>query len=342
MILTPASATFGVATLGNLYTPMSEEDGRALLDVLWEGGIRSFDTAPHYGLGLAEQRLGNYLADVGSDGVRVTTKVGRLLRPNPDYAGELDDANSFAVPARQRRVWDPSEAGIRGSLTESLERLRLDRVAALYLHDPDEYPDEAAAVDSALDALEGLRRDGLVDEIGVGSKSTATLEAAAADPRTSEVMIAGRFTLVDSDALQRCLPLCQQRGVHAVPAAIYGSGLLARPEPRGRYDYAVAPPAIVERARRIAAVCRDHGTDLPTAALHYVARHPSVTHVVFGARTAEQARGNLERIAAPPPAALWEELAASGLAPDPAGQTPPVEQAEESQAGESQAEKGVR
>lgn len=318
MILTPATATFGVATVGNLYTALSDAQARALLDTAWEGGIRSFDTAPHYGLGLAERRLGDFLADVGTDGVRVTTKVGRLLRPNPEYAGELDDANFFAVPASERRVWDPSEAGIRASVTESLERLRLDRFAALYLHDPDEYPDEAGSTDSALAALDGLRRDGLVDEIGVGSKSTATLEAAAADPRTSEVMIAGRFTLVDSSALHRCLPLCRERGVRAVPAAVYGSGLLARPEPQGRYDYAVAPPAIVERARRIAAVCRDHGTELPTAALHYVARHPSVTHVVFGARNPEQVRGNLERIASPPPEALWEELAASGLTPDPA------------------------
>lgn len=322
MILTPATATFGVATLGNLFTHMADADARAILDTVWAGGIRSFDTAPHYGLGLAELRLGDFLADMGSSEVRVTTKVGRLLRPNPDFEGELDAAHSFAVPAQLRRVWDPSDEGIRASFTDSLERLRLDRVAALYLHDPDEHPDEGASTDSALEALAGLRRDGLVDEVGVGSKSTTTLQAAAADPRTTEVMVANRFTLVDPSALRRCLPLCRTHGVHAVPAAIYGSGLLARPEPQGHYDYAIAPPAILEQARRIAAVCREHGTELPTAALHYVARHPSVTHVVFGARTPEQVRGTLERIAAPPAESLWEELAATGLAPDPAAEHP--------------------
>ncbi|GAB97588.1 D-threo-aldose 1-dehydrogenase [Kineosphaera limosa] len=334
MILTPARATFGVATLGNLYTPMADEQARAILDAVWAGGVRSFDTAPHYGLGLAERRLGDFLADVGSDGVRVTTKVGRLLRPNPDFAGELDDAAAFAVPASMRRVYDTTAAGIRASLTESLQRLRLDRVAGLYLHDPDEYPDEAGSLNSGLEALAELRREGLVQEVGVGSKSTQTLERTAADPRASELMIAGRFTLVDHSTLGRCLPLCLARGARVVPAAVYGSGLLARPEPAGRYDYATAPPQIVEAARRIADVCRKHGTDLPTAALHYVARHPSVTQVAFGARSPEQVRGTLERIANPPPEALWAELTATGLAPDPAAALPADAQSDaESEAG---------
>ena len=320
MTLTVARIGLGSGTLGNLFTEMTDATARTLLETAWEGGIRIFDTAPHYGLGLAERRLGAFLAELGRPAgeVRVTTKVGRLLRDNPHFTGELDDAHSFAVPATRRRVWDPSEVGVRASLEESLERLGLGRVHALYLHDPDEYPDESESLRTGLAALGAVRAAGLVDQVGIGSKSTATLEAAGTHPETTELMIAGRFTLVDSSALEYCLPLCAKRGIRAVPAAIYGSGLLARPEPQGHYDYAEAPPGVVERARAIAAVCREHRTDLPTAALHYVDRHPSVAHIVLGARTPEQLRQSLRRLADPPPEELWAELAERGLALDPA------------------------
>lgn len=207
---------------------------------------------------------------------------------------------------------------MRISLAESLERLGRDSVAGLYLHDPDEYPDESASLDSGLGALDVLRHEGLVDRVGVGSKSTTTLEAATADPRTTEVMVANRFTIVDDSALRAILPTALERGVAVVVAAVFGSGLLARPEPAGHYDYGDAPAGIVEAARAIAAVCGAHQTELPTAALHYVARHPAVTQVVIGARRVDQLTQTLGRIAEPPPEALWADLAERGLAPDPA------------------------
>ncbi len=148
------------------------------------------------------------------------------------------------------------------------------------------------------------------------------MEVAAADPRTSEIMLANRFTLLDASTLPRLLPTCAERGVRVVVAAVFASGLLARPEPAGHFDYAEAPPEVVEQARAVAAVCREHGTDLPTAALHYVARHPAVTRVCFGARTPTQLRQTLERVAAAPPEALWADLAERGLAPDPAVTSP--------------------
>jgi D-threo-aldose 1-dehydrogenase len=257
--------------------------------------------------------------------VRVSTKVGRLLRPNP--GGESAwDADIFVVRATTRRVWDLSADGIRTSCAESLERLGLDRVDTLYLHDPEESPaadgaaDGAAddAVDEGLAGLSVLRSEGVVGRIGVGSKSEPTLVRAAGHAATDELMVAGRHTLVDHAASCRLLPLCAERGIAVAAASVFNSGLLSTPEPAGTFEYADAPAGVVALARRIADVCRAHGTDLPTAALHHAARHPSVTTVVVGARTPAHVRQNVERAATPPPAALWDALAAEGLVPEEA------------------------
>ncbi|MDO5502746.1 MAG: aldo/keto reductase [Actinomycetia bacterium] len=321
MTLTIERITFGAATLGNLFSEVTEAESRAILEAAWSGGIRHFDTAPHYGLGLSERRLGAFLGSlsaVDSAAATVTTKVGRLLRPNQAHAGELDVANGFAVPASLRREWDPSADGVRVCLEESLERLGLDHVDGLYLHDPDEYADEVASLESGLAGLDLLRTAGLVNEVGIGSKSARMLELAVAHPATTQVMVANRFTLVDDSALGPVLGPAADRGVNVVAAAIFGSGLLARPEPAGHYDYGTAPQSVIDRAREIAVVCRAHGSDLPTAALHYVARHPAVTQVVIGSRRVDQLRENLERVANPPADALYADLADRGLAPDPA------------------------
>jgi D-threo-aldose 1-dehydrogenase len=295
----------GAANVGNLYRAMSDEQAWAVLDAAWECGIRYFDTAPHYGLGLSERRLGAFLASKPRADYTVSTKVGRLLRPSPETADRLDDENQFAVPASLRRVWDFSADGIRASLEESLERLGIDAVDVLFLHDPDEH-ELSADLGSGIPALAALREEGLVSQIGIGSKSTEALVAAARTGALDLAMVAGRYTLLEqSDEL---LAACRENGVGIVAAAVYNSGLLSSPRPGGRYEYGAVPPEVLARAERLAEVCERHGVTLPEAALQFPLREPAVRKIVVGAATPEQVRENARRFAAEIPEALWDEL----------------------------------
>ncbi|MDP9937462.1 D-threo-aldose 1-dehydrogenase [Paenarthrobacter nicotinovorans] len=300
---------FGGAGIGNLYRAIP--DGEALATVLaaWDAGVRYFDTAPHYGLGLSEQRLGAVLRDKPRDEFVISTKVGRLLEPNP--AGGRD-SEGFDVPATTRRVWDFSEAGIRRSIEDSLERLGLSHVDIVYLHDPDVH-DLHAGIKQGLPALEKLRSEGLVSAIGVGTNSAeAALECIeAAD--LDLVMLAGRYTLLEQPDVP-LLERCRQRRTGVVSVGAYNSGLLARPEvpDDAHYNYGQAPPAVLERARALAALCRDFGVELPTAALQFPLRHPAVVNVTAGATSPEQMATNAERMAQPVPEELWEALEGLG------------------------------
>jgi D-threo-aldose 1-dehydrogenase len=296
---------FGAANLGNLYRPMSDEDARAVLDAAWESGIRAFDTAPHYGLGLSERRLGAFLATKPRGEYVVSTKAGRLLRPSPETADRLDDANQFAVPASLKRVWDFSADGIRASLEESLARLGLDRVDVLYLHDPDEH-DLHGDLATGVPAVAALRDEGLVKAVGIGSKSTEALVAAVRTDALDLVMVAGRYTLLEQ--ADEVVAACREHGVGIVAAAVFNSGLLATPRPGGRYEYGRVPADVRARAERIAAVCERHGVTLPEAALQFPLREPAVRSVVVGAATPEQVRENARRMAVEIPEALWDEL----------------------------------
>ena len=307
--------TLGTATLGNLGRAMSDAGAHAVLETAWECGIRSFDTAPHYGLGLAERRLGAFLRGMPLGEVRVSTKVGRLVRPNP--CGSDRDPDLFDVPGDLTRVWDFTATGVRVSLSESLDRMGLDRVHTLYLHDPEKSPDLESAISLGLSALGELRAEHIVTRVGVGSMDESALLAGAAHEVTDELMVAGRHTLIDHTATRSLLPLCRERGVAIAATAVYNSGLLATRRPSGTFDYAAAPTDLVARAQRLADVCEAHGTDLPTAALHYAALDPAVTSVVFGARTPDHVRENVERAAATPDPALWVSLAAEGLMGEP-------------------------
>lgn len=306
--------SYGAANVGNLYRALDDEEAHRLLETAWECGIRYFDTAPHYGLGLSERRLGAFLATKPRDEYTVSTKVGRLLRPNPEGAGRLDLDHDFAVPADLRRVWDFSEAGIRSSLKESLERLGLDAVDILYLHDPEEH-DLDAALATGVPALAALREEGQVSAVGVGSKSTAALLAGVRTGGPDLLMVAGRFTLVEQPALEEVIPECRARNVGVVNAAVFNSGLLAAntPSPDARYEYRRVPDDVLARARAIAAVCAEFGVELPTAALQYTLREPVVRTVVVGGATPEQIRQNADRMSAPVPEALWQRLSADGL-----------------------------
>ncbi|WP_113716770.1 aldo/keto reductase [Arthrobacter dokdonensis] len=304
---------FGAAGIGNLYRAMDDDVAAATLGAAWDAGIRYFDTAPHYGLGLSERRLGAVLAAKPRWEFVISTKVGRILEPaaNPDGAR---DSEGFDVPADTVRRWDPSEAGIRRSIEDSLDRLGLETIDIAYLHDPDVY-DLDAGITQALPALEKLRAEGLVRAIGVGANSADALAACIRGADLDLVMLAGRYTLLEQPAAADLLPLCAERGVGVANVGVYNSGLLARPvvPETANYNYAPAPADILAKARALAACCADYGVELPTAALQFAANHPVVRTVVVGATSPAQITQTAERMAEPVPAALWDELARRGL-----------------------------
>nr|WP_205827583.1 aldo/keto reductase [Microbacterium excoecariae] len=306
---------FGAASIGNLYREVPDAQARAALDAAWEGGIRTFDTAPHYGLGLSERRLGEFLRDKPRDAFRLSTKVGRILEPNPHFAGGTDAADGFAVPDDLVRRWDPSLEGMERSLADSLSRLGLDRVDTLFLHDPDVYGLDDG-LRRGLPALAELRARGLVERIGVGVNSAKAAARAVREGDLDVVMIAGRYTLLEQPALADLLPLCAERGVRVLAVAVFNSGLLAAADPsRAHYNYGDVPPELLRRTERLREVCDRHGVALPAAAIQYPLRHPAVESVIVGTSRAAAVRENLAHAAAPIPEELWEALRDEGLAP---------------------------
>ncbi|MFC0430197.1 aldo/keto reductase [Kutzneria buriramensis] len=301
---------FGGAPIGNLYAEVSDADARATVDAAWDAGVRYFDTAPHYGLGLSERRLGAALADRPRDEFVLSTKVGRILEPRD--GGGLDDAG-FLVPATHRRVWDFSADGVRRSLDSSLERLGVDRVDVVYLHDPDDHWEQA--VSEGLPALHALKEQGVIGAVGVGMNQWQMPERFIREASLDYVMLAGRYTLLEQESLASFLPLCVERGVSVVAVAVFNSGLLARPEVPvdATYNYAAAPAEVMEKARRIASVGKRHGVVLPQAALQFPFGHPAVTGIAVGARTPAEITENAALLAETVPAELWADLKAEGL-----------------------------
>jgi D-threo-aldose 1-dehydrogenase len=305
---------YGAANVGNLYRALTDDEAWAVLDAAWESGIRYFDTAPHYGLGLSERRLGAFLATKPRHDFVLSTKVGRLLRPSPETADRLDDAHHFAVPASVQRVWDFTAGGIRRSLEDSLERLGLDSVDVVYLHDPEE-DDLGPALASGIPGVAALRDEGLVTAVGLGSKSTDALVAGVRAGGLDLVMVAGRYTLVEQPAMDELFPLCRTAGVGVVAAAVFNSGLLssAHPGAGSRYEYGDVPADVLARAQRIEEICATYDVTLPQAALQFPLQEAVVRCVVVGGARPGHVRENAERIRSAVPAALWERLAAEGL-----------------------------
>ena len=302
---------FGASGIGNLSYAQSDEAAAATVDSAWEQGIRMFDTAPHYGLGLSERRLGAALATRPRDEFVISTKVGRLLRPNPAPTGSDLAAGGFDVPDDLARCWDLSADGVRRSLDESLARLGLDRVDIVYLHDPDQAGDQAAdqAVEEAIAALTALRDQGVVGAVGVGMNQWQVPLRIIRETDVDAVMLAGRWTLLDrSGAL--LVDECRQRGVALVAAAPFNSGILARPWPPdgARYDYGEAPAEVLARARDLAGACRAAGAELPAAALQFPLRHPAVATVVVGMRSPAHVTSAVAGLAAPLDDNLWRSL----------------------------------
>ncbi|WP_304454354.1 aldo/keto reductase [Nocardiopsis sp. YSL2] len=302
---------FGGAPLGNLFRAVDDDTASEAVRAAWEAGVRLFDTAPHYGLGLSERRLGRALADLPRDGYTLSTKVGRILEPTPERAHERDD-QGFDVPATHTRRWDFSADGVRRSLEGSLERLGLDRVDLVLIHDPDDHGRQA--LEEAYPALHDLRSQGVVGAIGAGMNQAAMLERFATETDVDAVLLAGRHTLLEQSA-NALLDTCAERGVAVLAGGVFNSGLLAHDHPpeEATYDYRPAPDALRGRALRIAATARRHGVSLPQAAIAFTGAHPAVASVVLGMRSADQVRRNAALAARPVPTALWSELAEEGL-----------------------------
>jgi len=308
---------YGAANVGNLFRALSDDEAWAVLEAAWDAGIRYFDTAPHYGLGLSERRLGAFLQTKPRDEFVISTKAGRLLRPNPAHqAGGLDTDNDFHVPDDLRREWDFSEAGIRASIAESQERLGLDRIDLLYLHDPERH-DLDLALAEAFPALEKARSEGLIGAIGIGSMVSDALSRAVREADLDLIMVAGRYTLLEQSAAADVLPACAETGTGIVAASVFNSGLLAQSEPRrdGRYEYGQLPEELWDRLVRIASICRAHDVPLPAAAIQFPLQSDLVRSVVVGGSRPAQLRQNAEYAALEIPADLWAELAEDGLIP---------------------------
>ena len=304
---------FGGAPLGNLFTAVDDATARAAVDAAWECGIRYFDTAPHYGLGLSERRIGEALRGRHRSEFVLSTKVGRALDPVPGDSvpvGAKDD-QGFDVPAAYLRRWDFSADGVRRSIEESLGRLGLDHIDIAYIHDPDDHVEQA--LDEAYPALEKLREEGVLGAIGVGMNQSAVPTRFVTETDIDVVLLAGRYTLLDESGADDLLPAALARGVAVILGGVFNSGLLADPRAAATYNYEPAPAEVIKRALAIEEVCVSHGVPLRAAALRFGLTHPAVISVLVGVRDAEQARDCAAMAGVTVPETLWRDLRERGL-----------------------------
>jgi D-threo-aldose 1-dehydrogenase len=302
---------FGAASIGNLYREISDQDAEEAVQVAWSGGIRYFDTAPHYGLGLSERRLGQVLKAFPRGEFVVSSKVGRLLVPNEHPTGR--DLEGFAVPDNLRRERDYSRDGVLRSIDSTLARTGLDRLDVVYVHDPDDYWQQA--VDEAIPTLADLRSQGVIGAIGAGMNQSAMLARFLRETAADVVMLAGRYTLLEQDALDDVLPAAAAESKSIVAVGVFNSGILSRPRPgpEAKFNYEEAPASLIRRAEQIADVCEQHGTNLPAAAIAFPLAHPCVVNVTLGMRSAEQVRRNVDLFESKVPPTLWSDLRDAGL-----------------------------
>lgn len=305
--LCPGRVGLGGAALGNLYDAVPESAAEETVAAAWARGIRLFDTAPLYGHGLSESRLGRALADFPRDETIISTKVGRVLVPDTDGAA---DGTIFADVPPVRPEFDFSAAGVEASLTASGERLRTDRFDIVHVHDPDDHL--GAAVAETYPALARWRDEGVVGAIGLGTNLASVadhvLDAVAAGTVSLDwLLLAGRYTLLDRSGAA-VLDRCADLGVQVIAAGVFNSGLLADPSDDAHFHYAPAPADVVAEARRLADVCARHEVPLAAAALQFAARHPAVTTVLPGARSASEIDEDVDLHELELPGALWNDL----------------------------------
>ena len=281
---------------------MTDDEAHRVVEAAWKAGIRFFDTAPLYGHGLAERRLGAVLRTKPRDEFVLATKVGRLLRAGaPPEPGQ-----SFVDVPPVNPVFDFSYDGVMRSVEESLERLGLDRVDILHIHDPDEHYDEALS--GAYGALDRLRAEGSIRAVGAGMNQAEMLVRFARDADFDCFLLAGRYTLLDRAGARELLPLCMERGIGIIAGGVFNSGILADPRPGGTFNYRAAPTDVVARAQRLAATCDAHGVALKAAALQFPLRHPAVPTVLTGCRSVAEVEENVQLFESRIPDDLWREL----------------------------------
>jgi D-threo-aldose 1-dehydrogenase len=300
--------SFGGAAIGNLFTAVSDEAARAAVDAAWDGGIRTFDTAPHYGLGLSERRLGGALRHRPREEYVICTKVGRLLEPAGTGGDPGTDTEGFAVHASHVRRFDFSADGVRRSLEDSLDRLGLDRVDIVLIHDPDDHGEQAFR--EAYPALEKLRDGGTIGAIGAGMNQAEMLTRFVTETDIDVVLVAGRYTLLDQSAADTLLPAAESRGVSVIAGGVFNSGLLAAPAPGATYDYHAAPRELLDRAHWLEQACAGFGVPLRAAAARFPLTSPAVASVLIGARSAEEVSDAIRLRALDIPEAVWDVLAA--------------------------------
>ncbi len=319
--LTFTELGFGTAPLGNLYRAISDDDAHAILEAAWDAGVRYFDTAPLYGLGLSETRLNRFLRDKPRDDYVLSTKIGRLFQATtPDKRDGI--GKWFDVPSRNE-VYDYTYDGVMRSLEFSLERLGVDRIDVLYAHDLDVFNHGSWAqlesymttlMDGGYVALRDLRDEGVITAFGAGVNEWQPCQWMAERGDFDLFLLAGRYTLLEQEALDSMLPLCEERGIGIVIGGPYNSGILATgPKPGAYYNYDPAPPDILDRVGRIQSICQAHGVKLLDAAFQFPLLHPAVVSVIPGGQGTEEMASNIAAARATIPDALWAELKAEGL-----------------------------
>lgn len=319
--LTFTKLGLGMAPLANLYRAISDTDARAVLDRAWEAGVRYYDAAPLYGLGLSETRLNPFLRGKDRDSYVLSTKIGRLLRvTTPDKRDGF--GKWFEVPARNE-VYDYTYDGVMRSVEFSLERLGIDRIDILYAHDLDLFNHGTQEVldaklnelmDGGYKALMSLRDQGVIKAFGAGVNEWRPCQWMAERGDFDLFLLAGRYTLLEQEALDSFLPLCEARGIGIVIGGPYNSGILATgPKPGAFYNYDPAPESILERVAQIERICTRHGVRLVDAAFQFPLRHPAVVSAIPGGQGLDEMNSNLAAERAEIPEALWADLKAAGL-----------------------------
>lgn len=304
----PGRFALGCAPLGNLYRATDDQTAFEVVDTAWSRGVRVFDTAPLYGHGLSESRVGAALAARPREEFLLASKVGRLLVADDPAVSAAPTIFADVPPVHP--VFDFSGDGVLRSVEESLGRLGLDRIDIVHVHDPDDHLDEAAL--GAFPALVRLRDEGVIGAIGLGTNTVAVGDRFVGAVDLDWLLLAGRHTLLEPAGALPLFERCIQEQVQVMAAGVFNSGVLARPVAGAPFDYAPAPARVLERAQRMAAVCAGRGVPLAAAAVQFPLRHPAVRLVVVGAASAAEVDDDVSMLDVAVPDALWSELAAMG------------------------------
>ena len=304
----------GGAPLGGLFEDVEGASAVATIQRALELGINFFDTAPLYGHGKSEMRMGEGLAGVPADSRVLATKVGRVLEPVEPGTLEKDE---FDNPAPFKPVFDFSYEGVMRSFNDSLKRLQVDRIDILHIHDPDDHYDDA--IKGAYPALDTLRREGRIKAVGAGMNQWQMPARFAREGNFDCFLLAGRYSLIDHTGLKELLPLCVEKQISIIIGGPYNSGILATgAKPGAKFNYADAPPEILEKVRKVEEVCDHHQVPMKAAALQFPLAHPAVAAVIPGARSVAELEENLRLISHPIPGDFWADLRAKELLPEEA------------------------